>query len=96
MSSKVNKSVLAGATAVLLATTVLTACSGSPDKAAAVDSEPTAKPLKKDIKVLLSHNNSGFASKGPEDKKAKYYAELSRLSGYNLSYEFLGHDIDYR
>ncbi|MFK7694477.1 extracellular solute-binding protein [Paenibacillus sp. HJGM_3] len=96
MSYKFKKSVLAGAASVLLAATALSACS-SPDGAAPKDGETGKKePVKKDIKILLSHNNSGFASKGPDDKKAKYYAELSRLSGYNVSYEFLGHDIDFR
>ncbi len=96
VSFKFKKSVLAGTAAVLLATTALTACSNSSDEAASKDGEANTKPVKKDIKILLSHNNSGFASKGPEDKKGKYYEELSRLSGYNISYEFLGHDIDFR
>lgn len=80
---------------MLLASVLLTACSsekpeGDGKTAGGGDS------AKKEISILLSHNNSGFASKAPEEKKSKYYEELSKLSGYNVKYELLGHDVDFR
>ncbi|UVI29397.1 extracellular solute-binding protein [Paenibacillus spongiae] len=51
---------------------------------------------KREISILLSHNNSGFASKAPDEQKQKYYDELKKLSGYNVKYEYLGMDIDFR
>ena len=97
MAFKMKKTMLTSLATVMLSSIVLAACGGNSDKPAdSASSAPSAKPVKKDIKVLLSHNNSGFASKGPDDKKNKYYQELSKLSGYNVSYEFLGHDIDFR
>lgn len=91
-----KKSIVATVASVLLATTVLAACSSGDKPAASGSSDSSGKTVSKNIKILLSHNNSGFASKGPADKQEKYYKELSRLSGYNVNYEFLGHDIDFR
>ncbi|WP_409344269.1 hypothetical protein [Paenibacillus sp. MBLB4367] len=102
MAFKAKKTMMVSLATVMLSSIVLAACGGNSDKPADsgkpgdTGSAASSKPVKKDIKVLLSHNNSGFASKGPEDKKNKYYQELSKLSGYNVSYEFLGHDIDFR
>lgn len=90
------KMLSASVCSLLLAGAVLTGCAPG-EKKVAGENEPGAEAAgNKDIKIMLSHNNSGFASKGPEEKKQKYYQELSKLSGYNVSYEFLGHDIDFK
>lgn len=107
MAFKAKKKILTTAAAVMLSSMVLAACGNSPDKPAdtgaeKADNKPASneavstEPVNKNIKVLLSHNNSGFASKAPEEKKKKYYDELAKLSGYKVDYEFLGHDIDFR
>nr|WP_280521255.1 extracellular solute-binding protein [Paenibacillus mangrovi] len=86
---------------LLASTTVLTACSsekaGENKNAASGEAQTQAQAQEnKDISILLSHNNSGFASKAPEEKKVKYYEELSKESGYNVNYEFLGAGEDFR
>ncbi|WP_158289511.1 extracellular solute-binding protein [Paenibacillus flagellatus] len=96
MARKTGKAVWTAVATVMLAGTVLAACGGDSGETAANGGEAGSKPADTNIRVLLSHNNSGFASKGPEEKKQKYYDELSKLSGYNVSFEFLGHDIDFR
>jgi len=88
MAFKAKKSLLTSIATIMLAGTVMAACSGGSENPAAGGTDSGAKPSNRSIKILLSHNNSGFASKGPEEKKNKYYEELSKLSGYKVSYEF--------
>jgi putative aldouronate transport system substrate-binding protein len=47
------------------------------------------KPNGREIKILLSHAEAQYAKQAREDDI--YIQELSRLSGYKLKYEFLGH-----
>ncbi|WNQ11142.1 extracellular solute-binding protein [Paenibacillus aurantius] len=96
MIGKRKRPVHAAVATVLLSAGVLAACGGGEESPAAGSPTDAAGKSGREIKVLLSHNNSGFASKGPEEKKQKYYDELSRLSGSKLNFEFLGHDIDFR
>ncbi|MDQ1914146.1 extracellular solute-binding protein [Paenibacillus sp. GD4] len=97
MAFKSKKTFIASTACIVLAGTMLAACGGESGGTAPVSGDSGTKAAAgKNIKVLLSHNNSGFASKGPDEKKDKYFKELSRLSGYNVNYEFLGHDIDFR
>lgn len=58
--------------------------------------EPSEKPVKKSIHILNTQGGSSFPVQGPEAERAKYTDELSRLSGYDLKYEFLGHNEDFK
>ena len=62
------------------------------------NSSPTkevAKSMPK-ISILSSHSSFPFAATAPEKEKEIYYEELKRLSGYEVSYEFLAHGDDFR
>lgn len=78
------------AAAMLLAAGLLAACGGRND-----GGQPTSAEAQKSIHFLLSHTLAKYAMqyKGDDDM---YTRELSKLSGYDLHYEFLGHDADYR
>ncbi|WP_127581776.1 extracellular solute-binding protein [Paenibacillus koleovorans] len=47
-----------------------------------------------EISILLSHNNGPYAMKYKGDDDV-YTRELSRLSGFNLHFDFLGHSTDF-
>jgi putative aldouronate transport system substrate-binding protein len=72
--------------------TILSACSKS-DSQPATSGTQTAGVAKPPIHILLSHSELAYAKQSKEDDP--YIKELSRLSGYNLRYEFLGHNKDY-
>lgn len=88
-------------TGLLSAMTVVAACGGGSNGQAEGNTQagkevPEGTSEKREISILLSHNNYQFASRAPESEKELYYKELERLSGYKLSFEFLGHADDYR
>ncbi|MEF3302745.1 hypothetical protein [Paenibacillus sp. GYB003] len=86
-----SKKTFASLFAVSLVTaTALAGCGGKDEKNAA-DGGGQAGP--KHLSILLSHSNAKYAMQAKDDDR--YVKELSRLSGYNLKYEFLGHGDDF-
>ncbi|MBB6734118.1 extracellular solute-binding protein [Cohnella zeiphila] len=70
---------------------ILSACSNdkeSSDGSAAPSGNPS-----KDLHILLSHSNAKYAMQVKDNDP--YIKELSKLSGYNLNFEFLGHGNDF-
>lgn len=74
---------------LLLASGLLAACSSKSGEEGKTDSG--AKPS---IKFLLSHTLAKYAMQYKSDDDM-YTKELSRLSGYDLHFEFLGHGTDF-
>jgi putative aldouronate transport system substrate-binding protein len=72
--------------------TIISACSKS-DSQPATSATQTAGAAKPPIHILLSHSELAYAKQSKQDDL--YIKELSRLSGYDLKYEFLGHNKDY-
>ena len=79
--------------ASLAATTLLTACGGKPSSNSSGDGGGEQATAPKELSILLSHANAKYAMQVKNDDR--YIKELSRLSGYNLSFEFLGHGNDF-
>jgi putative aldouronate transport system substrate-binding protein len=75
--------------ASLFTTVVVSGCASQQEGGAAAESKPAPKPLS----ILLSHSNAKYAMQVKDDDR--YIKEMSRLSGYNLKYEFLGHNADF-
>ncbi|MFK7696084.1 hypothetical protein [Paenibacillus sp. HJGM_3] len=73
----------------LVSATVLAGCGGKDQNAA--DNGASQGP--KNLSILLSHSNAKYAMQVKDDDK--YIKELSRLSGTNLKFEFLGHGNDF-
>lgn len=85
----IKKKTVASVFAVtLLATSVLAGC-GKDEKAATGGA--TQGP--KNLSILLSHSNAKYAMQVKDDDK--YVKELSKQSGTNLKFEFLGHGNDF-
>lgn len=83
-----NKKRVSGLIALsMLAVTVVSACSSNGE------SEEGGAEAPKDIHILLSHTLAKYAMQYKDDDI--YTKELSKLSGFNLKYEFLGHNTDY-
>ncbi|WP_213526822.1 extracellular solute-binding protein [Paenibacillus sp. J31TS4] len=78
----------AGLLGTLSGTLLLAACSGS------APGESEAASGTKDLRILLSHTNAKYAMQYKDDND-RYTKELSRLSGFNLHYDFLGHGQDF-
>ncbi|WP_127581757.1 extracellular solute-binding protein [Paenibacillus koleovorans] len=76
-------------TVVLLSASLLAACGKD-----AQESSDATSTGPKDLSILLSHNLGPYAMqyKGDDDV---YTQALSKLSGYNLHYIFLGHNQEY-
>ncbi|MFK7692532.1 extracellular solute-binding protein [Paenibacillus sp. HJGM_3] len=73
--------------ATLTATAALAGCGKTEDnKPADSSAQPAAN---KKINILLSHSEAAYAKQAKADDP--YIKELSRLSGYDLKFEFLGH-----
>ncbi|WNQ10463.1 extracellular solute-binding protein [Paenibacillus aurantius] len=71
--------------------TALSACSKSEPAASPQSTSPagTAANAPKKLHVLLSHSEAAYAKQAKDDDP--YVKELSKLSGYDLKFEFLGH-----
>ncbi|RKN84928.1 hypothetical protein [Paenibacillus ginsengarvi] len=74
----------------LVAATALAGCGGKEDKSAANGGGQAAP---KNLSILLSHSNAKYAMQAKDDDR--YVKELSKQSGYNAKYEFLGHGDDF-
>ncbi|SDC94982.1 putative aldouronate transport system substrate-binding protein [Paenibacillus sp. UNCCL117] len=82
---------------VLASTSMLAACSsGGSGSAGSATRNPVKEEAKAPVKlsVLTTHLNSEYA-KQVKTADDPYIKELSKLSGYDLSFEFLGHAADY-
>ncbi|MDF2658883.1 MAG: transporter substrate-binding protein [Paenibacillus sp.] len=88
-----TKKTLASAFAVsLVAASVLAGCGAKEEKGTgAADGNAANTP--KNLSILTSHANAKYAMQAKDDDK--YIKELSKLSNYNLKYEFLGHGNDF-
>lgn len=73
----------------LVTATVLAGCGGKEENGAADGGAQGPKNLS----ILLSHSNAKYAMQVKDDDR--YVKELSKLSNYNLKYEFLGHGDDF-
>jgi putative aldouronate transport system substrate-binding protein len=78
---------------MMVSSTVLSAC-GPTDKPTDKPAASAGKTAPRKINILLSHEQAAYAQQLKDDDI--YVKELSRLSGYDLKYEFLGHDEDYK
>jgi putative aldouronate transport system substrate-binding protein len=88
MKNVFEKKRVAGVMAVsLLAVTVISACSSKDE------SKETSTDGPKNVSILLSHTLAKYAMQYKEDDI--YTKELSKLSGFNLKYEFVGHNADF-
>jgi len=78
----------------VIAAVVVVGCSGNRNASGDNTDAEAKKPVEpRTIHVLLSHANAPYAMKAKDDDP--YVKELSRLSGYNLKFEFLGHGNDF-
>lgn len=84
-----RKSVVTLLAVVLAFTGLLAACSNEDQADVGTDSENETPELH----VLLSHANADYAQQVKDDDQ--YIQELSELTGYDLTFEFLGHGDDY-
>ncbi|PYI56305.1 extracellular solute-binding protein [Paenibacillus flagellatus] len=73
----------------LVAATVLAGCGGKEEQGAAGGQSQGPKKLH----LLLSHSNAKYAMQAKDDDP--YVKELSKLSGYYIKAEFLGHGNDF-
>ncbi|MDF2668908.1 MAG: transporter substrate-binding protein [Paenibacillus sp.] len=93
-----NKRLAASLLAMMLASTsVLAACSSTDSQPTAEGNQGTTKeepkaPVK--LSVLTTHLNSEYAKQVKTDDDP-YIKELSKLSNYDLKFDFLGHAADY-
>jgi putative aldouronate transport system substrate-binding protein len=82
---------------VLTFTSLLAACGSEEnqpkDDPKANEEESGEEEVSKSIDILLSHSNVEYAMQAKDDDP--YIKELSELSNYDLSYEFLGHGNDF-
>lgn len=85
-----RKSVVLSLTLILVFTGMLAACTSQEQKDAGADNGSEETP---EIHILLSHANADYAQQVKEDDR--YIEELSKLTGFDLSFEFLGHGDDY-
>ncbi|MEK3916329.1 extracellular solute-binding protein [Paenibacillus sp. FSL H7-0331] len=75
-------------TGIVTSIIALTACGGNP--ASETQGVNTVKPeTPPPVHILLSHSEIAYTKQAKVDDP--YIKELSKLSGYNLNYEFLGH-----
>ncbi|CAG7628863.1 extracellular solute-binding protein [Paenibacillus allorhizosphaerae] len=85
-----TKKTFASLFAVSLFTTVVVAGCGGPQESGTAAGSSGAP---KNLNILLSHSNAKYAMQVKDDDR--YIKELSKLSGYNLKFEFLGHGNDF-
>ncbi|GIP32748.1 extracellular solute-binding protein [Paenibacillus sp. J2TS4] len=74
---------------VVASSTIMSACAGKTENGGAAGGQAENK----DIHILLSHSNAKYAMQLKDNDD--YVKELSKQSGYNLKFEFLGHGNDY-
>ncbi len=93
--------------AIIMLAVLVSACSGNKEnnqgehaasnsQASASTTTPGASTAPPKIHILSSHSSFPFAATAPEKEKEIYYEELKRISGYDISYEFLAHGDDFR
>src|SRR5690606_9227396 len=80
-----------GIISVLATSSLLSACSSGkePDAGQTTDEGTKTKAPPK-IHIIVSNTNNPYAIELKKDDP--YVKELSRLSGYDLNFEFLGHE----
>lgn len=88
--TRTTKRTFASLFAVSLVTAAVLAGCGSKEQSGAAGGDGAAP---KNLHILLSHSNAKYAMQVKNDDR--YIKELSRLSGYNLNFEFLGHGNDF-
>ncbi|WP_167859794.1 type 2 periplasmic-binding domain-containing protein [Paenibacillus cymbidii] len=102
---KARRSMVAAATGMLAISLLVSACSTgktadsggkSPSPGAGASASASASPkVPPKINMLISHTNQPYMMQ-IDAKNDPYIKELSRLSGYDLNIEVLGHADDYQ
>jgi putative aldouronate transport system substrate-binding protein len=90
MNNPVIKLTVLSVAIMLTATSMLSGCAKKEESSAA----PSGKvQVSKNISILTSHANAKYAMQAKEDDS--YIKEMSKESGYDLKFEFLGHANDF-
>ncbi|GAA3401065.1 hypothetical protein ACFFNY_14940 [Paenibacillus hodogayensis] len=89
--NKAKKTVASVFALSLVSAAVLSGCGSKEEPPAPAGSGAASAPPS--LSILLSHANAKYAMQAKDDDR--YVKELSKLSNFNLKFEFLGHGDDF-